>query len=241
MRKGDPLIWGVVPAAGVGMRMGADRPKQYLSLSGIPVIQHSINRLLSLERIQGVVVAIAPEDRWWQEIEWGGEINPREILVAEGGAERSDSVLNALELLSDIASEDDWVLVHDAARPCLSESDLKAMVERLWEHPVGGILAAPLSDTIKRADVDGAISETVNRAGLWRALTPQMFRLGMLRDALRKSRDEGVAITDDAQAIEQLGFQPQLVAGDAGNMKITHPGDIVLAEEILHRQRGEME
>lgn len=239
MRKGNPLIWGIVPAAGVGVRMGAGRPKQYLSLSGIPIIQHSINRLLSLESIQGVVVAIAPEDHWWQEIEWGGEINPEAILVAKGGAERSDSVLNALDLLSDVASEDDWVLVHDAARPCLRVADLNAMVRELWEHPVGGILAAPLSDTIKRADADGTITETVDRSGLWRALTPQMFRLGMLRQALVHCRDHGYAITDDAQAIERYGFQPKLVAGDTGNMKITHPGDIVLAEEILRRERGE--
>ncbi len=236
MRKGDPLIWGIVPAAGVGARMGADRPKQYLSLDGLPVIQHSINRLLSLDNLQGVVVAIAAGDHWWHDIEWPGQSG--RITVVEGGGERSDSVLNALESLADHASEEDWVLVHDAARPCLSERDLKAMVEQLWEHPVGGILAAPLSDTIKRAGSDGEIIETVDRSALWRALTPQMFRLGMLQDALQKSRDAGVAVTDDAQAIERLGLQPQLVAGDAGNMKITNPGDILLAEEILRRERG---
>ena len=239
MRKDQQMIWAVVPAAGAGRRMGANCPKQYLSLAGYPVIRHTIERLLSLEKLQGVVVATSPDDHWWSSIEWEGVPRSELIIVVDGGEERSDSVLNGLERLSQHASDSDWVLVHDAARPCLSGYDLEDMVTELWDHPVGGILAAPLSDTIKRSGVDREIVGTVDRTGLWRALTPQMFRLGMLRESLRKSIDDGIAVTDDSQAIERLGFRPRLISGDAGNMKITHPGDILLAEEILRRQRGD--
>lgn len=237
MHTDHPVIWGVVPAAGIGSRMKTDRPKQYLDLYGAPVIKHSIETLFSLEKLQGVVVSIAVEDRWWPEVEFDDHWADR-IMIAEGGEERSDSVLNALNLLSEKASDDDWVLVHDAARPCLREADLGGMVNKLWNHTVGGILAAPLSDTIKRSDINRGIVETVDRSGLWRALTPQMFRLGMLRSALKQSMEDGISVTDDSQAIEHLGFQPEIVEGDAENMKITHPGDILLAEEIMRRERG---
>ncbi|MBC8520076.1 MAG: 2-C-methyl-D-erythritol 4-phosphate cytidylyltransferase [Gammaproteobacteria bacterium] len=237
MHTDQPVIWGIVPAAGIGLRMMADRPKQYLDLAGSPVIKHSIDALFSLNRIQGVVVSIAAADQWWPEVEFDDH-KAEKILVVEGGKERSDSVLNALNLLADKASDDDWVLVHDAARPCLRGDDLEDMVGKLWNHPVGGILASPLADTIKRSGTNREIVETVDRSGLWRALTPQMFRLGMLRSALRQSMEDGVSVTDDSQAIEYLGFQPEIIEGDAGNMKITHPGDILLAEEIMQRERG---
>ncbi len=239
MRKERPLIWAAVPAAGVGRRMGAARPKQYLPLADSTVIQYAIGRLLALEKLQGLVVAVASGDVWWPELEWGDTPLAEKIMVVEGGKERSDSVLNCLEVLLQHGSESDWVLVHDAARPCLSGDALEKMVHELWDHPVGGVLAAPLADTIKRSDSGLDIVETIDRATLWRALTPQMFRLGALREALQQSVANEVAVTDDSQAIERLGLRPQLVHGDAGNMKITHPGDILLAEEILRRERGE--
>ena len=234
MRAGDSLIkrplWGVVPAAGIGVRMEADRPKQYLSLAGKTVIQHSIERLLSLDTLQGVVVAIAAEDTWWSTLAWS---DPSRIHVVDGGAERSDSVLNALDWLAEQNGGDPWVLVHDAVRPCLGRRDLEALTSTLQYDSVGGILAAPVADTIKRSSPAGSIVETVDRSTLWRALTPQMFPLQMLRRALWQSRDAGVSVTDDAQAIERLGARPHLVEGSATNFKITRPGELAVAEEIL--------
>ncbi len=224
-------LWAVVPAAGIGSRMLADRPKQYLRLAGRTVIQHSIERLLSLQMLHGVVVSIAAHDRWWSELEWS---RPELIHRVEGGAERSDSVLNALDWLADKSTEDSWVMVHDAARPCLNRSDLQGLVDSVTRGDgVGGILAAPVADTLKRAGSNREIVETVDRSTLWRALTPQMFRLGMLREALQQARIAGVAITDDAQAMERMGYHTQLVEGAVSNLKITHPGDLAVAEEIL--------
>ncbi len=215
--------------------MQADRPKQYLSLVGKTVIQHSIERLLAHPEVGGVVVALAANDPWWPELEWS---DPGRIHRVAGGAERSDSVRNALQWLADHQQDDPWVLVHDAARPCLGAADLQRLVETLASHPVGGILAAPVADTLKRAGSAAEIVETVDRSVLWRALTPQMFRLRKLLDALEQVRVSGVAITDDAQAIERLGLQPQLVEGSVTNLKVTHPGDLVVAEEILKRGEG---
>ncbi len=226
-------LWGVVPAAGIGARMQADRPKQYLPLAGGCVIQHSIERLLGLDGLQGVVVSLAADDPWWPTLQWR---DPARIHRVEGGAERSDSVLHALEWLSNHTADDSWVLVHDAARPCLSSQDLHSLVETLREDDVGGILAAAVADTLKRADERAQIVETVDRSTLWRALTPQMFRLGMLREALRQARSNGEAVTDDAQAVERMGYRARLVEGAATNLKITHPGDLAVAEEILRSQ-----
>lgn len=224
------MLWGVVPAAGIGSRMQADRPKQYLPLAGSTVIQHSIERLLSLPGLQGVVVSIAEHDTWWPALQWS---DPQRIHVVQGGAERSDSVLHALDWLSDNSEDDPWVLVHDAARPCLSDFDLHSLVGAVIDKGVGGILAAPVADTLKRSGAAREIVETVDRSTLWRALTPQMFRLGVLREALQQARVAGVAITDDAQAMERMGHPARLVEGAATNLKITHPGDLLVAQEIL--------
>lgn len=228
-------MWGVVPAAGIGARMAADRPKQYLPLAGKTVIQHTIERLLSHSEIEGVVVSVAVEDPWWPTLSWSA---PERIQVVEGGAERSDSVLHALEWLASHTTEDPWVLVHDAARPCLSGEDLQQLIVQLRNHPVGGILAAPVADTLKRSDGEQGIAETVDRSQLWRALTPQMFRLQALYHALLSVREAGVAITDDAQAMEQQEATPLLVEGAATNLKITRPGDLAIAEEILRGAVG---
>ncbi|ADJ29082.1 2-C-methyl-D-erythritol 4-phosphate cytidylyltransferase [Nitrosococcus watsonii] len=229
--------WAVVPAAGVGKRMEADIPKQYLPLRGKTVIEHTLARLLQHPRIQAVVVAVSSEDRWWS-----GRLfqdNERIIRVA-GGAERCHSVCNGLEALMSLAATKDWILVHDAARPCLRKEDIDRLIETLHDHPVGGLLALPISDTVKRADAGGTVLETVDRKGLWRAMTPQMFPLAKLYQSLREAIAAGVQVTDEASAMEWAGFSPRLIEGYSDNIKITHPQDLAQAEVFLKRQeRGE--
>lgn len=221
--------WGIVPAAGVGKRMGADRPKQYLPLAGKTVIEHTLEHLLAANVWGGIAVAISPEDPYWPELPISK--HPK-ILTAPGGKERADSVLNALDFLQGHAENDDWALVHDAARPCLVAADIFKLIDTLKNDPVGGILALPVSDTLKRVAAN-AISETVDRSAIWRALTPQMFRYGALRDALRAAAAKGAAVTDEASALELLGQQPKVVEGRPENLKITRPEDLPLAEFYL--------
>jgi 2-C-methyl-D-erythritol 4-phosphate cytidylyltransferase len=234
---GEQKFWAVVPAAGIGKRMGGDTPKQYLPLNGQPIIAHTLARLGNHPRISGVVVAIADHDSWWPKLRVACA---REPLVAAGGEERRDSVLGGLEILSARAREDDWVLVHDAVRPCLRDADIDRLIDTLVADAVGGLLATPVKDTMKRGDHDGRIVETVSREFLWHAQTPQMFRLGALRDAIRRSVDEGRDVTDEAQAMELTGVQPRLVQGHEENIKITRPEDLRLAELYLSRGEGEV-
>ncbi|MET0069837.1 MAG: 2-C-methyl-D-erythritol 4-phosphate cytidylyltransferase [Candidatus Thiodiazotropha sp.] len=224
--------WGVVPAAGVGQRMGAAIPKQYLDLAGRRVIDHTLERLLSHPMIEGVYLALSPRDELWQGCEFSED--PR-IVRVEGGEERCHSVLNALEALKQQAADADWVLVHDAARPCLSRGDLDRLIHTLMEHPVGGLLGVPVRDTLKAVDSEGGVERTVSREGLWHALTPQMFRLGVLHLALERAIAEGALVTDDASAMELAGHRPSMVEGDAGNIKITRPEDLRLAADYLSR------
>jgi len=226
-------FWSVVPAAGVGSRMAAAVPKQYLQLHGKTVIEHTLSRLSSHPQMSGVVVAISMGDEHWQDLELWTYNN---IQVANGGAERCHSVLNGLKLLSGIAAADDWVLVHDAARPCIHHDDLSHMIEVLKDHPVGGLLGLPVADTMKRTSGDGDVLETVSREHLWRALTPQMFRLGQLHQALQTALDDGFLVTDDASAIEHIGLKPRMIAGRGDNIKITRPEDLSLAEMYLAQQ-----
>ncbi|HHB12845.1 MAG TPA: 2-C-methyl-D-erythritol 4-phosphate cytidylyltransferase [Chromatiales bacterium] len=228
-------LWAVVPAAGVGRRMGADRPKQYLPLCGATVIEHTLRRLLAFPPIQAVVVAVGRDDPYWRELNLA---DSERVHRAPGGAERCHSVLNALELLAEIAGPADWVLVHDAARPCLTLEDLERLVARARTSVSGGILAVPVRDTLKRDDAGGHILETVDRSRLWHALTPQMFRLGPLREALREALGRNLVVTDEASAMEYAGHRPLLIEGRGDNIKITRPEDLALAEFFLHRQRG---
>jgi 2-C-methyl-D-erythritol 4-phosphate cytidylyltransferase len=221
--------WAVVPAAGSGRRMGAGTAKQYLALRGRPLLTHALAPLLRCARIEAVVLVIAPGDTRWEEAVSPG---PR-ILTAPGGAERCHSVLSGLEALADRAAADDWVLVHDAARPCLSAAEIEALFSEIGDDPVGGLLALPLADTLKRADDEHRVAATVPRAGLWRALTPQMFRYGLLREALAAAVAAGVAVTDEAAAMERAGHRPALVAGSGANLKVTTPEDLALAEAVL--------
>lgn len=232
----SPRCWAVVPAAGVGSRMQADRPKQYLPLQGKTVIEVTLQGLLTHPKIAGVVVAISSDDGWWPEL---GIEADKPLWVAEGGRERCHSVLNALQrLLAQTVAADvrDWVLVHDAARPCLRTSDVDALIQACLSHPVGGLLAVPVKDTLKRADCTQSVCETVDRNQLWQAQTPQMFRLGVLRDALQQALAANALVTDEASAMERAGHAPLLVEGHADNLKITHPEDLALAELYLtHR------
>ncbi len=228
-------FWAVVPAAGIGVRMGSEIPKQYLPLLGRPIIAHTLERLCNHPRISGVIVALAADDRWWPEIQTRLTRPP---LVAAGGDERRDSVLSSLDALTEHASMDDWVLVHDAVRPCLRDEDVDRLMNELSADEVGGLLATPVKDTMKRAGSGNRVSETVSRESLWHALTPQMFRLGALRDAIRLSVDEDRNVTDEAQAMELTGARPRLVQGHEDNIKITQPEDLKLAEMFLTRMEA---
>jgi len=231
--SGEALLWAVIPAAGVGRRLGADIPKQYLDLGGRPVIEYSLRLFLDHPRISGVVVALEPTDANWELISLTDHPG---ILRAEGGAERCHSVLNALDELAPLAHETDWVLVHDAARPCLRAEDVDRLLAAVSDHPVGGLLGVPVRDTMKQAGPEGEVLRTVPREDLWHAFTPQMFRLGLLRRALRNAVETNRLVTDDASAVERLGLAPLLVEGHLDNIKITRPEDLALARFHLEQQ-----
>lgn len=230
----SPCYWIVIPAAGVGKRMGADRPKQYLSLLGKSVLEQTINCFIDHPRVAGIIVALSPDDGYWPELPISRSLR---IMRAEGGTERCHSVLNALDALQTKADEYDWVLVHDAARPCLARGDLDKLINELSNDEVGGILAVPVRDTMKRGDGTGHIAHTEDRNDLWHALTPQMFRFGLLRSALQRSLADGFVVTDEASAIEHIGLKPRLVEGRADNIKVTRPEDLALAVYFLERNR----
>jgi len=225
--------WGIVPAAGVGKRMQADRPKQYLPLNKQTVIEQTLTRLLGVEQLAGVVVAISKEDPYWPNLEVSK--NSR-IHTAPGGKERADSVLSALHSIADLADENDWVLVHDAARPCITKADIEQLISELKNHAVGGMLGLASHDTLKSVNNDLAILDTVDRSTIWRALTPQMFRYGELKAALEEAASKGWIVTDDASALELQGKQPKMIAGRSDNLKITRPEDLALAQFYLEQQ-----
>jgi len=226
-------VWAVVPAAGIGSRMQADRPKQYLELDGRFVIEHTLERLANHPKIHAIVVAIAQDDPWWSQVSLPTSAN---IHIIVGGEHRADSVFNALIELANITSENPWVLVHDAARPCLRIEDIDHMLRELSDHAVGGILGIPVNDTVKRANAERTIIKTVEREGLWRASTPQMFRLQQLKNALATAKSQNLAVTDEASAIELTGLQPMMVEGHADNIKITVPQDLALASLFIKQQ-----
>ncbi len=226
--------WAVVPAAGAGTRMGSDRPKQYLQLCGKSILTHAIERMRTHPRIAGVVVVVAPADSIWPTI--AVPDGPARFFVAQGGAERCDSVLSGLSMLVEYASPNDWVLVHDAARPCVRHTDIDKMIASLADDSVGGLLGVPVADTIKRTSANGIVQDTVDRGGLWRAQTPQMFRLVVLREALQQAIDKCHVVTDEASAMELAGYAPRMIEGSGDNIKITRPEDLVLAECFLKRQ-----
>ena len=219
-----PAFWAVIPAAGVGARMAADRPKQYLQLGGRTILEHSLGCFLDHPRLKGLVVSLAIDDPYWPSLACA---NDRRIQRADGGSERSGSVLNALLQLNALgASDEDWVLVHDAARPNLSRDDLDKLLAELADDPVGGLLAVPARDTLKRVDRHGRVVDTIDRSLIWQAYTPQMFRLGALHRALADSLVADALITDEASAMEWSGQAPRLVEGRSDNIKVTRPEDL---------------
>ncbi len=228
-----PRFWAVVPAAGKGTRMQSELPKQYLKLFGKTILEHTLGRLTAHPRIAGVALAVAADDDLWPEM----RANFPSVITAIGGTERCHSVLNALRALSAHAADDDWVLVHDAARPCLHPNDVSRLIDTLAAHPVGGILAIPVRDTLKRCDDQSTIEATVDRTRLWHALTPQMFRLSVLREALSRALAAGALVTDEAQAVEAMGLIPRVVEGRGDNLKVTRPEDLALAELFLRAQQ----
>ncbi len=235
----EKQYWAIIPAAGVGKRMGSKVPKQYLPLAGKTVLEQTISVFLQHPKISGIVVAITQGDTYWQELQ-SSLGNHKPILQALGGSERCHSVLNALTYLSNQKnfniSEQDWVLVHDAARPCLNSNDIDRLMIQLSDTTSGGLLGLPISDTVKRCNAEQQILETVDRNDLWRALTPQMFPFALLKNALEQAINNNALVTDEASAIEFQGLKPIMVEGSADNIKITHPGDLQLAEMFISAQ-----
>lgn len=229
-----PGYWAVVPAAGSGKRLGSDIPKQYLPIHGQAVLSHTLQRLAQLQQLRGIVVAISADDPNWPDIANTSLRIP--VWTVIGGAERCHSVQNALTLLAQHAATDDWVLVHDAARPCVRVSDMTRLMNTVQNNPVGGLLAIPVRDTMKRTDATNYVTATIDRNALWHALTPQMFRLGLLRAALANALQQGVQVTDEAMAVELTGQKPLLVEGSADNIKITRREDLTLAAFYLQQQ-----
>ena len=225
----------LVPAAGSGVRFGAGVLKQYQSLCGVPMLRHALVTLCAVPAIERVFVVLAPDDGHWDDYDWR-DLGKLTVLRC-GGETRAMSVCAGLRAMADQVGADDWVLVHDAARPCLSVAQVERLIAEVSNDPVGGILATPLADTLKRSERrEGVarIAATVPRDELWQAQTPQMFRHAMLLDAL----EYAPTVTDEASALEALGLKPRLVVADPSNLKVTWPGDLALAEAILNSRAG---
>jgi len=223
--------YAVVPAAGVGKRMQADKPKQYLSLLGKAVLEQTLTRLLNADVFTAIAVAISKEDPYWSKLDVSKK---PQIITADGGKERADSVLSALSALENQANDNDWVLVHDAARPCITCEDITHLIDTLKDESFGGILALSSHDTLKQVEGD-TVQATIDRRTIWRALTPQMFRYGVLKTALEQT-EGNLAVTDEASAIELTGGSVKIVEGRSDNIKITRPEDLALAAFYLERQ-----
>ena len=229
-------IWAIVPAAGIGMRMQSDIPKQYLPLNDRPVIEHTINALLQNENIAGLVIALQPDDAYWLDININSQ---KPVIRTTGGKQRADSVLNALTVLFQSPLFDantDWVMVHDAVRPCLRQPDIDKLVAEVADDDNGGLLALAVRDTMKRQNIHGSVAtvdKTIDRENLWHALTPQYFPAKKLKNALQQAKLGKLSITDESSAMELAGFSPKLVIGHEDNIKITRPEDLHLASLYL--------
>ena len=227
-------VWAIVPASGIGRRMSSDRPKQYLSFCHKTVIEHTLDRLLSCDEVHGAIVVLRQGDEFWKQLEYHTN---KPLFIAEGGAERQDSVINGLDRLHEIEKESCYAMVHDAVRPLVKQQDILSLIKVVNENNTGALLASPVSDTLKRADEKDCITETVDRIDLWRACTPQLFESKLLLTALHKAKDENKQLTDEAAAMEKIGYQPQLVKCSPDNIKITQIGDLKLAEQIWLSQQ----
>lgn len=233
-------IWAIVPAGGIGSRMNSAIPKQYLPLNGCTVIEQTLARLCACDSVNQLLIGIAKNDTYWQQ---SGFENKKLTAVVEAGAERVNTVENCLRYIEQQGGAEDWALVHDAARPCVRVAEMDALIEAVVGHAEGGILAVALSDTIKRGeqtDTANKILQTVPRDDLWRAMTPQLFKVGDLLSAIQTARARNVLITDEASAMETAGVQPLLIPCSPDNIKITLPQDIQFAQMILQAQEGEV-
>jgi 2-C-methyl-D-erythritol 4-phosphate cytidylyltransferase len=228
-------IWAVVPAAGAGRRMSTNIPKQYLPLGEKTVLEHTLDTLLACRQLAGVVVVLSAGDGYWPDLQ--DRYSRERLETVIGGAERSHSVLNGLTHLVGKTDADDWVLVHDAARPCVRLTDIDTLINTLSATSHGGLLGVPVADTMKQVDDDDRVTATVAREGLWHAYTPQMFRIGMLRAALQHAIDNDLLVTDEAGAMELAGYQPQMVQGQRDNIKITVSSDLELAAFYLQTRK----
>ncbi|MEY8206073.1 MAG: 2-C-methyl-D-erythritol 4-phosphate cytidylyltransferase [Bermanella sp.] len=222
-------LYAVVPAAGIGTRMGADRPKQYLMLQDKTILEHTLEQLLQFSPIEKIILPVASDDAYLAQLSVAS--HPK-IVCCDGGKERYHSVLNGLKTLLDGgAQRHDWVMVHDVARPCIRQQDLTNLYKHASEQ--GVVLGVQVRDTMKRTDDKGQVVNTVARQNLWHALTPQLAPLGILLDAIEQAVKDGVAVTDEASALEHSGYRPTMLAGHPSNIKVTHPQDLQLAAAFL--------
>ena len=237
-------VWVVIPAAGIGKRMQSNIPKQYLKIHDKTILEHTLNCFTSHPDVAGIIVALSNEDNYWKKIKLSTEASKKPLYTVEGGKERSDSVMQGLDYLAMVEGLDakSWVMVHDAARPCLLKKDIDALLSIRSDSCVGGILASPVQDTMKRSVADGdtekssgktVISQTESRENLWHALTPQLFRLGELKEALATCFEKDIAVTDEASALEAMDKQVELVEGSSNNIKVTQAADLELVTLLL--------
>ncbi len=227
-------FWFIVTAAGIGQRMAADRPKQYLPLAGATILETALTTLLSVAQVEGVVVALNPEDQYWPTLTLASHPKVHTVI---GGDQRADSVLAGLDYLQPLVGPSTWVLVHDAARPCITVETIQRQIMELGADNVGGVLGVPASDTLKQVTEDRQVSHTLDRSYIWQAQTPQMFRFELLHHALSHCQGD-VTVTDEASAVEKQGYCVKMVEGRRDNIKVTHADDLWLAEAILKRQRS---
>ena len=234
-------VWVVIPASGVGSRMQSTIPKQYLSVQGKTVLEHTVGRFFDIPEVVGIIVVVSELDSYWSAVKNNLASNFKNktarLYSTQGGSERSESVLNGLAFLSDVLSvkSEQWVMVHDAARPCVNVMDVMTLLKEVRSNPDadGGILATPVKDTLKRARADGIVLETQARESLWQALTPQLFQLGALVESIQIAMKAGIAITDEASAMEFNHKQVQLVEGSSDNIKLTTPSDLKIIDFLL--------
>jgi len=235
LNSDNAKIWAIVPAAGLGKRMGSDKPKQYLALKKKTIIEYSIERLLMVPAIAGVIVVIHKQDNIWSSLAISE--HPK-VKMVYGGDERMHSVINALKFLKTFTDQQNkFVLVHDAVRPCVRVTDIQKLINEASSDEVGALLAAPLVDTLKRSDAQGRVSETIDRNHCWRAQTPQMFRIALLEKSLEVLLNRKLVASDEAAALEASGFKPKIVEGHSDNIKLTLPTDLALIEAILTAQK----
>ena len=225
--------WAIVPAAGNGSRFGADKPKQYLPVSGKTILRHTLEKLHNIPWLESIVVAVQPNDQYFDQKDYS---DLKRLRITEGGSSRAESVYLGLESIKDSIADNDWVLVHDAVRPCVSIKDIENLKASLTVQDDGGILASPVRETVKRVNAENKILETVDRSDLWLAATPQQCKIVLLHDSLSRAFERNGTVTDESSAMEMSGYSMKVVQGSADNIKITHPEDLALAKLILESQ-----